>query len=72
MFENGPGSRVDIEWVEESEPLGTAGPLRLVPKLDETFLVMNGDLLTTLDYGALLEHHRETTTCSRLRRAVDG
>lgn len=73
VFENGAGSRVDIEWVKESEPLGTAGPLRLVPKLDETFLVMNGDLLTTLDYGALLEHHRETNnvlTIATCRRRV--
>ena len=60
VFENGPGERADIEWVHESEPLGTAGPLRLVERLDETFLVMNGDLLTTLDYAALLDHHRSS------------
>ncbi len=59
VFDNGPGSRVDITWVKESEPLGTAGPLRLVEGLDTTFLAMNGDLLTTLDIGALLEYHRE-------------
>ncbi|HET9243519.1 MAG TPA: sugar phosphate nucleotidyltransferase [Gaiella sp.] len=59
VFENGPGQGVDITWVSESEPLGTAAPLRLVPDLDSTFLAMNGDLLTTLDLGALLEHHRE-------------
>jgi NDP-sugar pyrophosphorylase family protein len=59
VFENGPGKRVDISWVVEPEPLGTAAPLRLVEGLDSTFLAMNGDLLTTLDYGALLEeHHR--------------
>lgn len=58
VFDNGAGKRVHISWVKESEPLGTAGPLRLVSGLEETFLVMNGDLLTTLDYAALLEHHR--------------
>ena len=58
VFENGAGERVNIDWVKENKPLGTAGPLRLVAGLDETFLVMNGDLLTTLDYGALLDHHR--------------
>lgn len=57
VFDNGAGEGVDITYVKEVEPLGTAGPLRLVEGLDETFLVMNGDLLTTLDYGALLEHH---------------
>ena len=60
VFDNGPGSRVDITWVKESEPLGTAGPLRLVEGLDTTFLAMNGDLLTTLDHGAMLEYHRES------------
>jgi NDP-sugar pyrophosphorylase family protein len=60
VFENGPSSRVDITWVKEAEPLGTAGPLRLVEGLDKTFVAMNGDLLTTLDIGALLEHHRES------------
>lgn len=51
--------QVAITYVKEQEPLGTAGPLRLVNGLDETFLAMNGDLLTTIDYGSLLEHHRE-------------
>ena len=59
VFENGPGHGVDITWVSEPQPLGTAAPLRLVPGLDSTFLAMNGDLLTTLDLGALLEHHRK-------------
>jgi len=73
VFESGAGSQVDIEWVKEHEPLGTAGPLRLVPTLDETFLVMNGDLLTTLDYSALLEHHRQNEnmlTIASCRRRV--
>jgi NDP-sugar pyrophosphorylase family protein len=43
----------------EDEPLGTAGALRLVPDLDPTFIVMNGDLLTNLDYRALIEYHHE-------------
>jgi NDP-sugar pyrophosphorylase family protein len=59
VLENGPADRVEIDWVKEQTPLGTAGPLRLVAGLDSTFLVMNGDLLTTLDYAALLDHHRE-------------
>jgi NDP-mannose synthase len=73
VFDNGPSSRVDITWVKEDDPLGTAGPLRLVEGLDSTFLAMNGDLLTTLDIGALLEHHRESgnvLTIATHRRAV--
>jgi NDP-sugar pyrophosphorylase family protein len=57
----GDGSRhgVSIEYQMESEPLGTAGALGTVEGLDETFLAMNGDVLTTLDYGHLLDVHRE-------------
>lgn len=56
----GDGSRfgVRITYSREREPLGTAGPLALIPGLDSTFLVMNGDVLTTLDYTALIAHHR--------------
>ena len=43
----------------EDEPLGTAGALRSVPDLCGTFLVMNGDILTTLDYRALVAYHHE-------------
>lgn len=75
VFDNGPGARVDITWVKEDEPLGTAGPLRLVDGLDSTFVAMNGDLLTTLDIGALLEHHRErgnALTIATHRRSVQS
>jgi NDP-sugar pyrophosphorylase family protein len=60
VFENGAKRNAIITWVKEMEPLGTAGPLRLVDGLDQTFLVMNGDLLTTIDYRALLQHHNES------------
>jgi NDP-sugar pyrophosphorylase family protein len=60
VFENGKDFQVDITWVTENEPLGTASPLRLVDGLDDTFLTMNGDLVTTLDYGALLQHHKDS------------
>jgi NDP-mannose synthase len=48
---------VKIDFVEEERPTGTAGSLSFVPGLEETFLVMNGDVLTNLNYRALLEHH---------------
>ncbi len=56
----GDGSQfgVNIDYCEEDEPLGTVGPLALIDGLDDSFLVMNGDVLTTLDYGELVEHHR--------------
>ncbi|MBV8479155.1 MAG: NTP transferase domain-containing protein [Actinobacteria bacterium] len=48
---------VRLDYVHEETPLGTAGPLTLVPGLDETFLAMNGDILTTVDYRDLVETH---------------
>jgi NDP-mannose synthase len=59
-FQNGhrniPG--LTLEYFRETHPLGTAGSLSMIPGLNETFLVMNGDILTTLNYQALIEHHR--------------
>jgi NDP-sugar pyrophosphorylase family protein len=49
---------VELDYSKESVPLGTAGPIALVDKLSETFLVMNGDLLTTIDYTKMLAVHR--------------
>ena len=50
---------VKIGYSREDQPLGTAGPISLVPNLNKTFLVMNGDLLTTIDYSAMLQYHCE-------------
>jgi NDP-sugar pyrophosphorylase family protein len=57
---NGFTQGVNVTYVREQEALGTAAPLRLVEGLDKTFFAMNGDVLTTLDFGDLLRHHRET------------
>jgi len=50
---------LQISYVHEQEALWTAAPLRLVPGLDGAFIAMNGDILTTLDYRALVKHHRD-------------
>jgi NDP-sugar pyrophosphorylase family protein len=50
--------QVDLSFHWEQEPLGTAGALKSVPDLEGTFIVMNGDVLTTLDYRELLACHR--------------
>jgi NDP-mannose synthase len=50
-------SGVEISYVHEEEALGTAAPLRLVDGLASTFIAMNGDVLTTLDYKDLIRHH---------------
>ncbi|MFH1741488.1 MAG: sugar phosphate nucleotidyltransferase [bacterium] len=49
---------VTIETCFENDPLGTAGPIGLVKDLEDNFIVMNGDVLTTLDFSALVEAHR--------------
>jgi NDP-sugar pyrophosphorylase family protein len=59
-FYFGDGSRwgVKIHYSVEEEPLGTAGPLTLLhDRLDEPFLVINGDILTNLDYAELRRAH---------------
>jgi NDP-sugar pyrophosphorylase family protein len=50
---------IKIDYSKEDEPLGTIGSLGLIDGLDKTFLVMNGDLLTNLDYGKLVEFHKK-------------
>jgi NDP-sugar pyrophosphorylase family protein len=74
----GDGARwgVKVEYAFEDSPLGTAGPLRLVKDPGETFLVMNGDLLTTLDYRAMLAKHAEvgaqmTVALARREERID-
>lgn len=59
-FGNGSRYGVQIDYSREEQPLGTAGPLSLVKELNSTFLVMNGDLLTTLDFRGMLDHHRQS------------
>lgn len=57
-FGNGSRYNVKIEYINEIEPLGTAGALQLVDFVeDETVLLSNGDVLTELDYSSLLEFH---------------
>lgn len=57
-FGNGSRWGVTIEYHREDAPLGTAGPLReLARELPEQFLVLNGDVLTDLDYSGLFESH---------------
>ena len=60
FFQDGEQFGLHIRYSYEEQPLGTAGPLSLVQGLDETFLVANGDILTTLDMAALVQSHRQS------------
>jgi mannose-1-phosphate guanylyltransferase len=61
----GDGSRwgLRVGYSSEASPLGTMGPLlTMIDQLPEHFLVMNGDVLTDLDFGDVLRHHGKSGT----------
>jgi NDP-sugar pyrophosphorylase family protein len=61
FFQDGADFGLRLHYSLEVEPLGTAGPLDLIrDDLDETFLVLNGDILTTLDFTALVAAHHDS------------
>ncbi len=59
-FEDGRRWNMKMDYSLEDKPLSTIGPLRLIPDLPEHFLVMNGDVLTDLDFGAFYRSHVES------------
>lgn len=74
FFQEGGQWGIKIDYSLEDEPLGTMGPLRLISDLPENVLVMNGDVLTDLDFSAFYERHIETsslfTISSHVRRQM--
>ena len=73
FFQDGSRFGVRTRYSFEEEPLGTAGPLAMVDGLESTFLVTNGDVLTNLDFNALVDFHREqqaVATIAMHRRCV--
>lgn len=65
-FADGDRFGLRIDYSREDGPLGTAGPLTLVDGIDDTFLVMNGDLLTDLDVGAMVAFHRANAAAATI------
>ena len=57
FFGDGQKWNVKIDYSQETEPLGTMGPLNLIPDLPENFLIMNGDVLTDLDFRSFHDAH---------------
>jgi NDP-mannose synthase len=65
--------KLNLSYVTEQVPTGTAGSLANVQGLDSTFLVINGDLLTNLDFNDLLRFHRDeraTLTIAAHRKRI--
>ncbi|MFU8771240.1 MAG: sugar phosphate nucleotidyltransferase, partial [Anaerolineales bacterium] len=59
FFQGGQRIGLKISYSYEEFPLGTAGPLSLIEGLDETFMVANGDVLTTLDLRDMIAAHQQ-------------
>lgn len=59
-FGDGRDFGVAINYVHEDQPLGTAGALRLLEESNEPLLVINGDIVTDVDFRAMIEYHRES------------
>jgi len=75
FFGNGERWGINIEYSMEDIPLGTAGPLSLIAsQLESTFVVTNGDVLTTLDFNDLIDFHTRSgsiATIASHNREVD-
>ena len=59
-FKEGRDWGLDITYAYAATPLGTAGPLAVLTQTDCSTLVLNGDLLTTVSFGAIVRHRCET------------
>jgi NDP-sugar pyrophosphorylase family protein len=55
---DGAGLGVNLHYLHEKAQLGTAGALSLLPPIDGPLLVTNGDIVTTIDFGRMLDFHR--------------
>lgn len=76
FFHDGSKWDIDIDYSLESAPLSTIAPLRLIDDLPEHFLLMNGDVLTDVDFSRLFEEHVRqdrlfTVAASRRKHAID-
>jgi len=72
-FGNGSRFGIEILYSLEKKPLGTVGPLGFIYDLDKNFLVMNGDILTDLNFEKLLQLHeskKNLLTVSTYRRST--
>ncbi|MEO5338003.1 MAG: nucleotidyltransferase family protein [Magnetospirillum sp. WYHS-4] len=58
-FGDGCAFGIDVRYTHEETPLGTAGALSMLDGADEPLLVVNGDVVTAVDFRALVEFHRE-------------
>lgn len=60
LINNKISKNIKITYHREEEPLGTSGALASLEGLNDSFLVMNGDILTTIDYSKLIKYHKKS------------
>lgn len=60
FFGDGSKWNINIDYTSEAKPLSTMGPLTLIPDLPENFLVMNGDVLTDLNFNEFYQYHLDS------------
>jgi NDP-sugar pyrophosphorylase family protein len=66
FFGDGSGLGLKIKYSKEEQELGTAGPLKLIDDLEENFLVMNGDILTTIGFNDLFSAHLKSKSIATI------
>ncbi len=67
FFQDGSRLGLKLTYSFEEKPLGTAGPIALaIDQLDGDFIIMNGDLLTTLNYKNLFAHHQKNSAAATI------
>ncbi|WP_139452892.1 nucleotidyltransferase family protein [Campylobacter armoricus] len=59
-FQNGKNLGIEISYIKEKQKLGTAGALSLIKDMKDSFIVMNGDILTKLDFEQLIKEHKKS------------
>lgn len=70
FFQDGKKWGARIRYVREDKPLNTAGALKLIDRLRDNFLVLNGDILSTLDYSELYRLHLEKKAAATIATKV--
>jgi NDP-sugar pyrophosphorylase family protein len=70
FFGDGSAYGIPVDYFREDEPLGTVGALALVEGLEDHFLVMNGDIVTDLDYARVLADHAASDAIATIAARV--
>jgi dTDP-glucose pyrophosphorylase len=61
-FGDGSEFGVSITYLRENSPMGTAGSLSLLPNIDKSILILNGDVVTNLDFSRVIRYHEKTSS----------